>query len=193
MNYLDYIILFVLLIGFVLGFKDGLVRKLIGLIGLILAVILVIEFSVPAGAYFAPFFNDEVYLAEIIAGVVIFFITILVVSIIKRVVHPVDKVNKFVNQILGGISGTIQIVFILSAFFMFLNVLRVPSEEAKEESLGYRHIYNVIPFCVEFFLGDDSNTQEYIKDFLEGNKRRILPDSVNDSTKLIQIDTNDTK
>lgn len=182
-----------LVIGFVLGFKDGLVRKLIGLIGLILAVVLVIEFSVPVGAYIAPFFNDEVYLAEIIAGIVIFFTTILVVSIIKRIVHPVDKVNKFINQILGGISGTIQIIFILSAFFLFLNVLRIPSEEAKKESLGYQYVYDVIPTTVDLFVGMDSNTQDYIQNLIEGNKRLMLPDTSSDSTKTIQTDTNDTK
>lgn len=193
MNYLDYIILVVLVIGFILGFKDGLVRKLIGLVGLILAVFLVIEFSVLVGLYIAPFFNDEVYLAEIIAGIIIFFTTILVVSIIKRIVHPIDKVNKFINQILGGISGTLQIVFILSAFFLVFNVLRIPSEETKKESLGYKYIYNIIPSIVDLFVGMESNTQEYIQNFIEGNKKIVLPDIISDSIKTIQIDTNDTK
>jgi len=193
LNYLDYIILVVLVIGFILGFKDGLVRKLIGLVGLILAVFLVIEFSVLVGLYIAPFFNDEVYLAEIIAGIIIFFTTILVVSIIKRIVHPIDKVNKFINQILGGISGTLQIVFILSAFFLVFNVLRIPSEETKKESLGYKYIYNIIPSIVDLFVGMESNTQEYIQNFIEGNKKIVLPDIISDSIKTIQIDTNDTK
>lgn len=173
----------VLVIGFILGFKDGLVRKLIGLIGLILAVVLVIEFSVPVGAYIAPFFNDEVYLAEIIAGIVIFFTTILVIAIIKRIVHPVDKVNKFINQILGGISGTIQVIFILSAFFLFLNVLRIPSEEAKKSSLGYQYVYDVIPATVDLFMEMDSNPQDYIQNFIKGNKKIIFPDADIDSTK----------
>ena len=189
MNYLDYIILIVLVIGFVLGFKDGLVRKLIGVIGLIVAVVLVVEFASPVGSYVAPFFNDEVYLAEIIAGIVIFFLTILLVSILKRIVHPVDKVNKFVNQILGGISGTVQILFILSAFFLFLNIARIPSEKAKKESLGYNFVHGIIPGTIDLVLGVDSNTQQYIKDFIEGNKKIILPDSTEEKREAVEKDS----
>ncbi len=193
MNYLDYIIIGVIILGFVLGFKDGLIRKIIGLLGLIVAIILVIEFAVPVGAYLTPFFNNENYLAEIVAGIVIFFLTILMVSIIKRIVHPLDKVNKFVNQLLGGISGVLQILFVLSAFLLMLNMFRVPSAEAKVESFSYNYVYQIIPTTVDFLLGDDSKTKAYIDDFIDGKNLQTLPDTLLDSLQTSSEDTNDFK
>jgi len=42
MNYIDYILIAIILIGFILGYKDGLVRKVIGLLGLVVAIFLAI-------------------------------------------------------------------------------------------------------------------------------------------------------
>lgn len=166
MNYLDFIILFIVFLGFLLGFKDGLVRKIIGLVGFIAAIFFVFEFSKPAGQFMSSFFNDELYLAEIVAGAAIFFLTILIVAIIKRIVHPVDKVNKFVNQILGGIAGSLQIIIIMSAAFLFLNILKVPSTEVKKNSLFYSEIFNIIPKSVEFILGEKSRTGYFLNEII---------------------------
>ena len=45
MNSIDLIIIITVLVGYILGFKDGFVRKLIGLIGFGLAVVLAAMFK----------------------------------------------------------------------------------------------------------------------------------------------------
>ena len=134
MSYFDYIIVAVLLVGFILGFKDGLVRKIIGLLGIIVGLVLAFYYSEKAAVYLAPLFNNELYLAQIVAGLLIFILTIFVASVIKRIVHPLDKVNRFLNQFLGGITGAIQILFFLSVFLLFLDIFNVPSVKTKDES-----------------------------------------------------------
>ena len=47
MNPIDLVIIITVLVGFILGFKDGFVRKLIGLVGFGLAIVL------------AAFFKDD--------------------------------------------------------------------------------------------------------------------------------------
>ena len=105
MNYIDYILLAIILIGFILGYKDGLVRKVIGLVGLIVALFIAISYSAGLGEYLAPMFNDEGYLAKIVSGFVLFLATILAFAIIKRLIHPSDKVSKFLNQYLEELQG----------------------------------------------------------------------------------------
>jgi membrane protein required for colicin V production len=183
LNYLDYIIIVILLIGFLLGFKDGLIRKIIGMVGLVVAVGLAIQFSEPMGFFIAPVFSNEVYLANIVAGILIFAFTILVFALIKRIVHPLDRVNKFVNQILGGIAGIIQIIFFLSAFFIFLNVFRIPDKNAKESSLLYYTVAGIIPSTIDFILGTNFKTKVIIKDYID-SKDKIEAD--NDSTTIEQ-------
>jgi len=185
LNYLDYIIFVIIFIGFVLGFKDGLVRKIIGLMGLILGIAIAIEYAGGLGKLIAPVFNDEIYLAEIIAGILLFLATILAASVIKRLVHPRDKVNKFLNQFLGGIAGSLQIIIFISGFLLFLNIFNFPSENDKENSLTYTSIYKIIPIAIDFILDKKSEPQGFIKDYIESKDNETEPELI-DSTEIEQ-------
>ena len=167
MNYIDFIIIFILFIGFALGFRDGFIRKVIGLIGLVFGVILALEFYKKLGHIIAPLLNDEIYLAEIIAWLFIFIGVIFLASILKRIIHPLDKVNRFTNQLLGGISGTLQILFFISGFLLFLNVFNIPNNDDKETSILYSKVYNVIPGSIDLIIGKDSEAMNLVKEFIE--------------------------
>jgi len=169
LNYLDYTLLVIVFIGFILGFKDGLVRKIIGLFGLIIGIALAIEYSDDLGSILTPIFNQEAYLAEIVAAVLIFLMTIAIASVIKRLVHPSDKVNKFVNQFLGGLAGVLQLLFIISGFLLFLNIFNFPNEKDRENSLIYNSIYRIVPSTIDFIIGSDVKSKEFIKEYIEGN------------------------
>jgi membrane protein required for colicin V production len=165
--YLDYIILAIVIIGFLLGFKDGLIRKLIGLLGFIIAIALAFEFNNKVGKIILPFFNNDEYLSNLIAGILIFIIVILITSILKRIIHPLDKVNKFINQFLGGIVGVIQVLFFTSAFLILLNILGIPSNEDKKNSVSVSMVENLIPNTIEFFIGHKSKASDFIKEYIE--------------------------
>lgn len=167
MNYLDYIILLIVLVGFILGFKDGLVRKIIGLVGLILAGALAFEFNSRAGKIITPFFSGDEYLSNLIAGILIFIVVVLITSIIKRIVHPLDKVNKFINQILGAIVGILQILFFTSTFFILLNILGIPNQTDRKKSIFYNPVLDLIPNTIELFLGHKAKASDFIKEYIE--------------------------
>jgi len=150
LNLLDIILLLFILIGFILGFKDGFVRKLIGLIGFGLAVFLAIKFAYSFGRTIESITGIEIYLSEIIAGILIFLGVIFVFAVIKRFVHPFDKVNNFINQLTGGLVGGIQILFFLSGFLIILNIFNAPGKESKENSLLYNKVYKIIPATIEY-------------------------------------------
>ncbi len=167
MNFVDYIIIVVILIGFLLGFKDGLLRKIIGLIGLILGVVLAYKFAGPFGRFLNSFFNHDEYLSNVIAGILIFLTVVLIASILKRIVHPVDKVNRLLNQTLGGIIGAIQITFFVSAVLLFLNVFQVPNSHQRAGSITYSFVSDLIPKTVDLMLGHNANPTDYIKELIE--------------------------
>ncbi len=185
MNYLDYIILIIISVGFLLGFKDGLIRKIIGLIGLIAGIGLAFEFSESLGKIITPFFNNDSYLANIIAGILIFLVVVLIASIIKRIVHPLDKVNKFLNQLIGGIIGVIQILFFLSGIMLFLDIFSFPAKESKNDSLIYNKVHDIIPASFDLIVGHKSKVSDVIKDFINSKENStILPEEkIKDQTK----------
>ena len=166
MNLVDAVIIIIILIGFILGYKDGFVRKLIGFTGFVLAVILSINFASDLGRYMEAVFGIEYYLSEIIAGAVIFAGIIIIFALLKRIIHPFDKVNNLVNQLVGGVIGMIQILFFLSAALYILNVFGVPSEKAKKDSLVYTSVYRIIPGTIELINNYTPDAKKRIKDYI---------------------------
>lgn len=182
MNYIDYLIFIGAIVGFILGFKDGLIRKIIGLTGLIAAIFLAYKFSDNFGKTLEPLLNKDEYFSNVVAGIIIFLITLLIASILKRLVHPSDKLNKFINQFIGGLIGVIQIIFFLSGLFLFLKIFNFPEKTAGNNSLLYKSIYNLIPSTVEFVMGKKEKGSELIKSIIE-EKDKISTPSTKDSIR----------
>jgi membrane protein required for colicin V production len=154
------------LVGFILGFKDGFVRKLIGLIGFALAIVLAVLIKDDLGEMVEFAFDIEIYLAEIIAGITIFFGVILVFTLLKRVIHPFDKVNNLINQIVGGVVGILQLLYFLSAVFLLLNIFDIPGKSVKESSTFYNITYKVIPVTIDFLTNYTPESKKIINDFI---------------------------
>jgi membrane protein required for colicin V production len=166
LNILDLILLLIIVVGFILGFKDGFVRKLIGLIGFGLAIFLAITFASNLGRLIKSITGIEIYLSEIMSGIIIFLVVIFIFSLIKRFVHPFDKVNNLVNQITGGFVGGIQILFFLSGFLIILNIFSTPGKETKNNSFLYDKVYNIIPATIEFLGKYEAEPKKMIKDYI---------------------------
>ena len=166
MNILDIILFVIILVGFILGFKDGFVRKLIGLLGFALAIFLAITYATNFGRFIESITGIEIYLSEILAGIIIFIAVIFIFSVIKRFVHPFDKVNNLLNQITGGFVGGIQILFFLSALLVILNIFNQPGKETKNNSFLYDKVYNIIPATIEYLSEYEAEPKKIIKDYI---------------------------
>jgi len=166
LNPIDLVIIITVLVGFILGFKDGFVRKLIGLVGFGLAIVLAAFFKDDLGKMVENAFNIEIYLSEIIAGVTIFIGVIVIFTLLKRVVHPFDKVNNLINQIVGGVVGILQLLYFLSAVFLLLNIFNIPAESVKKSSAFYDITYKVIPVTIDLLTTYTAEPKKIINDFI---------------------------
>lgn len=166
MNYLDLIICIFIIIAFILGFKDGFIRKLIGSLGFFLGIILGIIFASHAGNFIRIVTGMDIYFAEILGGFMIFLATMVLAAILKRVIHPFDKINNMVNRIIGGVVGTIQILFFISAVFYLLNIFSLPSKEIREGSYLYTFSAQFIPKSIELVTKIFPGTKTSIKELI---------------------------
>ena len=166
MNFIDIIIITALAIGFLLGFKDGFVRKLVGIIGFIAAVTIAILFSSFVGRMIESVFGIEFYLAEIMAGLLLFIAIMVVTTILKRVIHPFDKVNNLINQLIGGFVGIIQLLFFISAILLLLNIFDFPDKKTQKSSVFYKYAYSAIPTSIDFLKDYTPSTEDVIKDYI---------------------------
>jgi len=171
LNLLDVIILAIIGIGFILGFKDGFVRKIIGVMGFIIATFLSIKLAAFLGKVIESALNIEFYLSEIIGGIAIFLFVIVVFSIIKRVVHPFDKVNNIINQMVGGIVGILQVLFFLSAMFLLLNVFNQPGPKITSKSYFHEKIIGIIPSVISSVRVYTPETKKMIKDYINNKDK----------------------
>ena len=169
MNPVDLIVIATVLVGFILGFKDGFVRKLIGIIGFTLAIISAAILKDDLGRLIEYTFGMEFYLAEITGGVLIFFAVVLVFTLLKRVIHPFDKVNNLINQLVGGVVGIVQLLYFLSAIFLLLNVFDIPGKTVRGESAFYSNTYKIIPVTIEFLNNYTPQTKEIFEDYIKDN------------------------
>lgn len=175
MNILDIIIVLIVITGFILGYKDGVVRKLIGVIGFVLAAYASIRLAASFGRVIDKIFGIEFYLAELIGGVVIFLVIILITAIVKRLVHPFDKVNNVINQLLGGFVGICQMLLFLSALFLLLNIFNFPSGKLRTGSYLHNKVLVIIPSVIRYIQNYTPETKKVIKDYIN--------DKDNDTTK----------
>lgn len=166
MTLLDALIVIGVLIGFILGFKDGFIRKLVGIAGFVAAIILAVFFAGQLGKTIENVFGIEYYLSEIIGGLVIFFGVLVVFTLLKRIVHPFDKVNNLINQIVGGVIGSIQILYFLSAIFVIVNVFNLPENKTRENSIFYYSTYKIIPLTIQYLSNYTPQPRKIIEQYI---------------------------
>nr|HMN25029.1 CvpA family protein [Ignavibacteriaceae bacterium] len=118
------------------------------------------------GKIIESLFGIEFYLAEIMAGLLLFVAIMIVTTILKRVIHPFDKVNNLINQLLGGFFGIIQLLFFISALFLLLNIFDFPDKKTQQSSMLYKYAYGVIPTSIDFLKDYTPSTEDIIKDYI---------------------------
>ena len=89
---------------------------------------------------------------------------------LKRVVHPFDKVNNLINQIVGGIVGSIQLLYFLSAIFIIVNVFDQPDKQTRQESLFYKSTHQIIPLTIEYLSNYTPQPRQLIEDYINGKE-----------------------
>ena len=149
MSYIYIVIIGICALAFLLGFKDGIIRKIIGTLGFFLAVIIAIRFSPVGGKVVGAITSIEPEFAEVLGGFLIFIVIIVLTSVVKRLVHPHDKVNNLLNKIIGGVAGVLQVLIFLSAIFYLTGKFNFPSKAVQDKSLTFSTVQGVLPKAID--------------------------------------------
>lgn len=147
MSVFDLIVFIIIGIFAVIGFKNGIIREVFRLFGLILAIFV-------AFTYF-ELFKDWITsttgilpsYALIISFLVLFFSVILLIHIAIWLIEYVLKISflSLTNRILGSFFGVLKAGLLLSLAVLFLATLDIPSQETKESSFTYTTIERIAP------------------------------------------------
>ncbi len=139
MNIIDIIILICLALSAVLGFKDGLIRQLGSLIGIILSIILANTF----GSQVAAALGIGGDYANIWGFVIVLLVSFAAVGLVAWVLHKIVSAVGLgiINRLVGAAFGVLKCALILSAAFWAFNIVNNSLNMVKKETLNASKLY----------------------------------------------------
>jgi membrane protein required for colicin V production len=151
MSILDLILLALLILGLVRGFKNGFFVELASVVALIAGIYGAFHFS----SYLSSFLKDKVDWTEntvnMVALVGTFAIIVLIIALAGK---ALTKIADFAmlglfNKILGAAFGGLKAALILSAFLIILDKMNADilfvKEKDKEQSVLYNPVKSLVP------------------------------------------------
>jgi len=139
MNWLDVVIIAILIISTILGLRTGIIKAVLSLAGLIIGVIL-------AGRYYAPLAEQLAFIPQAgVAKIVAFAIILIGVMVIAGVLASLLKwaasivmlgwINRLGGAIFGLVLGAIFCGALLATWVKFLGIAGVIVESALTRTL----------------------------------------------------------
>jgi membrane protein required for colicin V production len=151
MNWIDLIIVVILIIAMASGFINGLIREAAALAALILGIWGAIKFSGFTAEKLYDYFDMSGHYVGIIAFLITFGIIVVLIHFIGLLADKIaDAANLgFLNRVLGIAFGLFKSVLIMSVVFVVLNAIDVrrpflPKEKI-ESSIFYNPISDIAP------------------------------------------------
>ena len=152
MQTIDIIISVLLVIGLISGLRDGLVKQVAGLAGLIGGLLLGRAFYMPLGEWLASVLGISAEAAHITAFILILVIVPLLFSLVGWLVSKLLKAIclGWINRLLGGLVGVLKFALLAGVLITGIEFFdkhdAIVSEAKKEASIFYYPIYDATSF-----------------------------------------------
>ena len=146
MNYIDFIIIILIIFGVVRGFTDGLVKELASLAALILGIWGAIKFSSFTAGKLYDYFDMTGRYVGIIAFVITFILIVIAIHFVGLIADKfIDAISLgFLNRLLGMVFGGFKTALILSVIFVVLNAIDAKHPFLPKDKIAQSKFYNPI-------------------------------------------------
>lgn len=156
MNYLDIIVLVVLSLFGLKGFRKGLIIEVVTLLAFGVGIYGAMQFSDFTAAHLQEFIEINPKHLNTVAFVLTFVLLVVLVNVIGHAVSKaIDALNLSIFNRLGGLLfGVLKGVLLCSVMVMVLNnlqLLGVVKPEVKEESKLYPYVELTVPYVYRGF------------------------------------------
>ena len=185
MNFIDIIIIILVLIAALKGFVSGLIKELISLISLIAGIYVASYFSVYVEQQLNYNFPKTEEYNAIISFSLVFTTIYLSLKLAGIIIHKFVKIIQLnlINKISGLFFGSIKAILIIAFILLEINHLEqrfniTISKKQKEESKLYPLVENIIPIIIPIVKEKTKNYPEYqniLNNKTNGAKARIKP------------------
>jgi len=146
MNWIDIVIIVLLIFGLARGFINGFIKELASLLALILGIWGAIKFSTFTAGRLYDYFDMTGPYVGIIAFMVTFVIIVVIIHFLGLLLDKfVETISLgFLNSLLGLVFGVLKSALILSVIFVVLNAINARHPFLPEEKIEQSKFYNPI-------------------------------------------------
>jgi membrane protein required for colicin V production len=145
MNYVDIFISIFLIYGFIKGLYKGFIIEIASVIGLVLGIYLATQYNGDLSNYLISkqYFNWKEGYIIILSNVILFILTILIVSILGKVATKLVKLvalglfNKILGSVFGLLKNILILVILIFVFNLANNSLKIIEQDKLELSIYY--------------------------------------------------------
>ena len=153
MNIVDVFILIGIMIFILLGFRDGLLRKVFGILAVLGGIISATKFMSPTADFISQWINFGEETLVIISFFFIFILVIVFVNLFYRWFgESGSDTLKVWSRLAGGFLGAAQGALAVSLVLLMFNLFDIPSEETKKGSTLYQPIFQLAPGIFDYSL-----------------------------------------
>jgi membrane protein required for colicin V production len=148
---LDGLILISAVMGFYRGYSKGIVASILSIIGVLLASIFSMRLSTTLAEYLTTHNYIKSQYVTLIAFIIIFLGTILVIRLVIKAIEKLLKVAMLgtVNKVIGGLLYALVSLFFVSSICWLGNKAGVLADGIKNESKLYNIIAPIAPVTIE--------------------------------------------
>lgn len=151
MTLFDWIILFFLAYALYKGLKNGFIKEVLSLAGIIVAVALAILAANPGAEWFSATFGWSLEISWLVTIIGVFILVLLLFNAAGMLLTKLIETLLLgpINRLFGAIFSTLKATVVLSLILFFLTRLDLPfefpSKDTKENSLLYPFIEPFAP------------------------------------------------
>lgn len=177
MNWLDFLILLIIVAGMVRGFSKGLIFELSGLVGLIIAVYVSRYHSTPFAEFIHDFFNVGEEYCPALGMIMAFLVSLLLVKALAMCAQKLIKAISlgWLNSLLGALISIVKYTLVISVVFNVLGPinekLHIMDAKHSEGSMLCEPVTKVAPTILPMLnINELFNIPKEIEDSMDKKK-----------------------
>jgi membrane protein required for colicin V production len=161
---LDILIAVPIIFFTLIGFRDGIVRKLVAIVIMIGGLFAGQIYQHDAGEFLVDNLAVDPSHAPMLGYLAIFFGLILVQALVYRLAAGKYKIGGFADHVIGCVLGFAEGVLFVSAVLLILLPTGFPERGTSKDSRFYKSVVNIAPQILDV---ESSVNPESVKESLE--------------------------
>lgn len=156
MQFIDIVILVLLLLGAINGFRKGIINQGVSVVALLLGVWGAIHFSSFTAKWLVEKFNLSGEYMPVVAFIVTFVLVVVAVHFVGKLVQKLAEAVAlgWLNRLAGMLVGVMLWGFVVSVVLSVGNKFDIPKPEVRDKSILYAPVAKLAPAIFPYIKFD---------------------------------------